>query len=120
MVEIRELNDNGAYSAVDVMAEPKVLTGGVYQLRQGQQRQVHVRVTPSSNGGFLPIDVYSIVSVSIGSIDERDLLQQRGLDSYQEDDLKTLRSKWEAALRKRRQYLNEELEKLAEKPGKCY
>ncbi|XP_055327484.1 kinesin-like protein KIF13A isoform X1 [Paramacrobiotus metropolitanus] len=120
LVEIRELNDQGVYSPVDVDTgdSRKVLTGGVYQLRQGQQRHVHIKVTPALKGGFLPVDVFSIVSASIGNVEERDLRQQKGLDSYQEDDLRTLRSKWEVALQKRRQHLTEELEKLADKRAK--
>ena len=118
VVEVHELNDQGAYAPVDVVSDARVLTGGVYQLRQGQQRHIRVKVTPSPKGGFLPVNVDSIVSCAIGSIEERDLAQQRGLDSYQEEDLKTLRSKWEAVLRKRRVHLEKELEKLAEKSSK--
>ncbi|GAV04235.1 hypothetical protein RvY_14545-2 [Ramazzottius varieornatus] len=118
VVEVHELNDQGAYAPVDVVPDARVLTGGVYQLRQGQQRHIRVKVTPSPKGGFLPVNVDSIVSCAIGSIEERDLAQQRGLDSYQEEDLKTLRSKWEAVLRKRRVHLEKELEKLAEKTSK--
>jgi kinesin family protein 13 len=33
-VEIHELNDQGEYGPVEVDADPKVPTGGVYQLRQ--------------------------------------------------------------------------------------
>lgn len=48
-----------------------MLTGGVYQLRQGQQRRMAVRVKPAHNSGTLPIICQHIVSVEVGSVSVR-------------------------------------------------
>lgn len=48
-----------------------MLTGGVYQLRQGQQRRLAVRVKPAQNSGTLPIICQHIVSVEVGSVTVR-------------------------------------------------
>ncbi|XP_061401257.1 kinesin-like protein KIF13B [Musca vetustissima] len=116
-VEIHELNDNGEYGPVEVSNRTEVLTGGIYQLRQGQQRRVHVRVKPVQNSGTLPIICQSIVNISIGSVSVRSRLQ-RPLDSYQEEDLTILREKWSEALGRRRQYLDQQIQKLIKKEDK--
>ncbi|KAL9919930.1 kinesin heavy chain 73 isoform 4-T13 [Glossina fuscipes fuscipes] len=116
-VEIHELNDNGEYSPVEVTNRSEVLTGGIYQLRQGQQRRVHVRVKPVQNSGTLPIICQSIVNIAIGSVTVRSRLQ-RALDSYQEEDLTVLREKWSEALGRRRQYLDQQIHKLIKKEEK--
>lgn len=54
-VEIQELGECGDYVSVEVLPQKDVLTGGVYQLRQGQQRRVVCRVKPVSNSGTLPL-----------------------------------------------------------------
>jgi len=43
---------------------------------------------------------------------------QKGLDSYQEEDLALLREKWSEALEKRREYLDEQLQKIMSKERK--
>ncbi|XP_017838291.1 kinesin-like protein KIF13B isoform X2 [Drosophila busckii] len=116
-VEIHELNDNGEYSPVEVTNRNEVLTGGIYQLRQGQQRRVNVRVKPVQNSGTLPIICQSIVNVAIGSVTVRSRLQ-RPLDSYQEEDLTVLREKWSEALGRRRQYLDQQIQTLIKKEEK--
>jgi kinesin family protein 13 len=70
-VEIQELNEQGEYSPVEVITKPDILTGGIYQLRQGQQRRIQVRVKPVQNSGTLPIICQSIVSIAIGSVSVR-------------------------------------------------
>ncbi|CRK92708.1 CLUMA_CG006254, isoform A [Clunio marinus] len=92
-VEIQELNDNGEYIPVEVIESKEILTGGVYQLRQGQQRRIQVRVAPVQNSGTLPIICQSIISVLVGSVTVRSRLQ-KPMDSYQEEDLSILREKW--------------------------
>nr|CAD7440583.1 unnamed protein product [Timema bartmani] len=67
-VDIQELNEQGEYTAVEAISRPDVLTGGVYQLRQGQQRRIEVRVRPVHNSGTLPIICHSIVSIAVGSV----------------------------------------------------
>nr|XP_042901617.1 kinesin-like protein KIF13A isoform X1 [Parasteatoda tepidariorum] len=116
-VEIQELNDMGEYAAVEVIPRPDIATGGVYQLRQGQQRRVMVRVRPVHNSGTLPIICEAITSVSIGSICSRSKLQ-KPLDSYQEEDLTLLREKWSEALMKRREYLDSQIQKIINKKDK--
>ncbi|XP_062524750.1 kinesin-like protein KIF13B isoform X2 [Bombyx mori] len=110
-VQIHELNEQGEYAPVEVVARGDMLTGGVYQLRQGQQRRIAVRVKPAQNSGTLPIICQHIVSVEVGSVTVRSRLQ-KPLDSYQEEDLATLRERWSDALARRRQHLHAQLQKL--------
>lgn len=116
-VELQELNDNGEYSPVEVVTSKEMLTGGVYQLRQGQQRRIQVRVRPVQNSGTLPIICQSILSIAIGSVTVRSRLQ-KPLDSYQEEDLTVLREKWSEALGRRRKYLDQQIQKLINKEDK--
>ncbi|XP_018578799.1 kinesin-like protein KIF13B isoform X2 [Anoplophora glabripennis] len=116
-VEIQELNDQGEYGAVEVAMRNDMLTGGVYQLRQGQQRRIQVRVKPVQNSGTLPIICQQIIKIEVGGVMVRNRLQ-KALDSYQEEDLTVLREKWNDALQKRRQYLNQQLQNLSEKSDK--
>uniref|UniRef100_A0A6B2EAN5 Putative kinesin-like protein n=1 Tax=Phlebotomus kandelakii TaxID=1109342 RepID=A0A6B2EAN5_9DIPT len=116
-VEIHELNDNGEYTPVEVANRNEVLTGGVYQVRQGQQRRIQVRVKPVQNSGTLPIICQSILSIAVGSVTVRSRLQ-KPLDSYQEEDLTVLRDKWSEALGRRRQYLDQQIQKLINKEEK--
>ncbi|XP_046960602.1 kinesin-like protein KIF13B isoform X2 [Vanessa cardui] len=110
-VEIHELNDQGEYAPVEVSPRADIVTGGVYQVRQGQQRRVGVRVRPAANSGTLPIICQHIVSVELGSVTVRSRLQ-KPLDSYQEEDLAVLRERWSDALARRRQHLHAQLQKL--------
>ena len=84
---------------------------------KGHSRRVVVRVVPVHNSGTLPLIVESIQLVSIGGVVARSKLQ-RGLDSYQEEDLNTLRERWSKALDKRKDYLDEQLKKIVNKAGK--
>lgn len=70
-MDIQELTDVGEYAAVEVLPRPDVLTGGVYQLRQGQQRRIQVRVKPVQQSGTLPIICESIGSIAVGSVSVR-------------------------------------------------
>ncbi|XP_060808553.1 kinesin-like protein KIF13B isoform X2 [Amyelois transitella] len=110
-VEIHELNDQGEYAPVEVVPRADMVTGGVYQLRQGQQRRVAVRVRPALNSGTLPIICQHVVSLEVGSVTVRSRLQ-KPLDSYQEEDLAVLRERWSDALARRRQHLHAQLQKL--------
>ncbi|CAB3256331.1 unnamed protein product [Arctia plantaginis] len=110
-VEIHELNDQGEYVPVEVSQRADVWTGGVYQVRQGQQRRIAVRVRPALNTGTLPLVCQQIVSVEVGSVTVRSRLQMP-LDSYQDEDLAVLRERWSDALFRRRQHLHAQLQKL--------
>lgn len=90
--------------------------GGIYQLRQGQQRRIQVRVKPVQNSGTLPIICQSILNIAVGSVSVRNRLQIP-LDSYQDEDLSILREKWSDALMRRRQYLDQQIQKLINKQG---
>ncbi len=81
-VEIQELSDAGDYVPVEVAVRADCLTGGVYQLRQGQQRRVCVRVRPVKDSGTLPLVCDAVVAVEMGSVCVRSKLQ-KPLDSYQ-------------------------------------
>lgn len=70
-----------------------------------------MEVKPVQNSGTLPIICESISLVSIGSVCARSKVQ-KGLDSYQEEDLTKLREKWSLALDKRREYLDQQLHKI--------
>ncbi|XP_073985612.1 kinesin heavy chain 73 isoform X1 [Rhodnius prolixus] len=116
-VEIQELNEAGEYSGVEVTSRQDVLTGGVYQLRQGQQRRVKVRVAPVQQSGTLPIICEEITNIAVGSVSARSKLQ-KPLDSYQEEDLSLLREKWSEALMRRRNYLDQQIQRIINKQGK--
>ncbi|XP_043517701.1 kinesin-like protein KIF13A isoform X3 [Frieseomelitta varia] len=116
-VEIQELNEQGEYSPVDVVIKQDTWTGGIYQLRQGQQRRIQVRVKPVQNSGTLPIICQSILNIAVGSVSVRNRLQIP-LDSYQDEDLSILREKWSEALMRRRQYLDQQIQKLINKQDK--
>lgn len=116
-VEIQELNDQGDYSSVEVSNKQEMPTGGVYQLRQGQQRRIQVRVKPVQKSGTLPIICQSIENIEVGSICLRKRMQ-KPLDSYQDEDLAVLREKWSEALVRRRDYLDQQIKKLINKPDK--
>jgi hypothetical protein len=81
---------------------PGIGTGGIFQLRQGQQRRIKAVVKPVQKSGMLPIICQSVVSISVGCPVVRSELQ-KALDSYQEDDLNRLRQRWSDALAKRRE-----------------
>lgn len=83
---------------------------------QGHSRRIKVRVKTVTESGTLPLIPDTITSVSIGGITNRSRLQ-KGLDSYQEDDLTGLRERWSDALAKRTKYLNEQIQNLINKPG---
>ncbi|XP_072267742.1 kinesin-like protein KIF13A isoform X2 [Pyxicephalus adspersus] len=117
-ISIFELNENGEYTSVELHQAKDVNTGGVFQLRQGHSRRVQVTVNPVQNSGTLPLMVEAILSVSIGCITARSTKLQRGLDSYQEEDLNCVRERWSDALIKRKEYLDEQIQKIINKQEK--
>uniref|UniRef100_A0A8C5WYY6 Kinesin family member 13A n=1 Tax=Laticauda laticaudata TaxID=8630 RepID=A0A8C5WYY6_LATLA len=116
-VSIQELNEIGDYAAVELHQAKDVNTGGIFQLRQGHSRRVQVVVTPVQHSGTLPLMVEAILSISIGCVTARSTKLQRGLDSYQEEDLNCVREKWSEALIKRKEYLDEQIKKINNKQG---
>uniref|UniRef100_A0A2C9LAA3 Uncharacterized protein n=1 Tax=Biomphalaria glabrata TaxID=6526 RepID=A0A2C9LAA3_BIOGL len=83
----------------------------------GHSRRVLVRVRPVANSGTLPLICESITSLAIGCVCVRSRLQ-KGLDSYQEEDLTVLRDHWSKALARRKKYLDEQIQKLINKQDK--
>ncbi|KAK3891209.1 hypothetical protein Pcinc_004892 [Petrolisthes cinctipes] len=116
-VEIQELGECGDYVSVEVSPQKDVMTGGVYQLRQGQQRRIVCRVKPVCNSGTLPLICEAMTNISIGSVCGR-LRCQRQLDSYTEEDLNILRERWSEALKRRRMYLDQQIQKIINKGDK--
>ncbi|CAN8009162.1 unnamed protein product, partial [Ixodes pacificus] len=125
-LEIHELTEQGEYAPVEVVPRGDVGTGGVFQLRQGQQRRLVVRVAPVASSGTLPLICQQVGSVAVGAVCVRSRLQ-KPLDSYQakdlprtlqDDDLGVLRERWCDALGRRREYLDEHLQKIIHKQVK--
>ena len=53
-IQILELNSDGNWMPVEVKQDPENnLTGGTYQLRQGQSRQISVRVNPTKANSIM-------------------------------------------------------------------
>ncbi|KAF1747585.1 hypothetical protein GCK72_024050 [Caenorhabditis remanei] len=115
--EVRELNDNGEWTSVEVRSADDVATGGIYQLKQGQQRRLVVGVNVAAPDG-LPISIDSITSVSIGAIMAVKPNNSKSIDSYQEEDLDKIRKQWSHALKSRQFYLQHQLDTLSAKSGK--
>ncbi|OTF71336.1 kinesin-like protein KIF13A-like protein, partial [Euroglyphus maynei] len=113
-IEIHELNDQGTYMPVEIQQQTDLLTGGIYQLRQGQQRRISVRIQTVPNSGTLPLIFHSIQFIQVGCVCVRSKVQ-KSLDSYQEGDLKALNEKWSDILHKRQAYLQDQINKLINK-----
>uniref|UniRef100_A0A914L7E7 Kinesin motor domain-containing protein n=2 Tax=Meloidogyne incognita TaxID=6306 RepID=A0A914L7E7_MELIC len=119
--EILELNDVGEYIPVNVDTENNCGSGGIYRLRPGQQRRLCLTISSlEENGGYLPLHLEDICSVSIGSIilieegkeENEENNSKKLLDSYQENDLIKIGNLWNNLLLKREKYLKKELKSL--------
>ncbi|KAK6760088.1 hypothetical protein RB195_021560 [Necator americanus] len=111
--EFRELSETGQWIPVEVRQQDDVATGGVHQLKQGQQRRLLVGLSLPQHGAGLPLGIDTITSVSIGCVCVCDAGQQRVLDSYQEEDLERIRAQWTLALQSRQKYLEQQLDSLS-------
>ena len=85
-VEVQEINEFGKYTPDEIQQRDDNEVGGIFQLRQGQQRRIQVKVKPVPNSGNLPIVCENISNIQVGSFTARNKLQ-KPLSSYQEDDL---------------------------------
>lgn len=119
-IEILELDKNGQWTCVDIkstVSGKRTLTGGIYQLKQGQSRRIRVKIRQkfdddSTRYNCIPFFIDSLKCVEIGGV----LSSEEGLlDSYQEEDLNRIRTKWSSSLNKRRDYLTQEIQILNEK-----
>uniref|UniRef100_H3C923 Kinesin family member 13Bb n=1 Tax=Tetraodon nigroviridis TaxID=99883 RepID=H3C923_TETNG len=126
-VQLRELNEAGEFTAVEVLPAKDVRTGGVFQLRQGQSRRVQVEVRSVPDSGTLPLIAASILSVSIGDVKVRQARPPKGqwqrtgeeeMDSYQEVDLERMKAHWLDSLTQRQEYLDQQLQKIVSKADK--
>ncbi|CAB3400058.1 unnamed protein product [Caenorhabditis bovis] len=116
--EVKELNDSGEWSSVECRQADDVATGGIYQLKQGQQRRLVVGIDLVTSDG-LPLGIDGITSVSIGAImPVKAGSQQKSVDSYQEEDLERIRKQWSHALKTRQLYLQHQLDTLSSKANK--
>ncbi|XP_060606101.1 kinesin-like protein KIF13A, partial [Ruditapes philippinarum] len=116
-VEIHEVNDQGEYAPVEVKPQSDVPSAGVFQLRQGHARRILTRIKSRADSGTLPLICDSVSSLAIGCICARSKLQ-KGLDSYQEEDLGHLRDRWNEALSRRHKYLDSQIQSLINKTDK--
>uniref|UniRef100_A0A8C7IUV5 Kinesin family member 13A n=1 Tax=Oncorhynchus kisutch TaxID=8019 RepID=A0A8C7IUV5_ONCKI len=129
-VSIQELNEQGDYSDVEMHPGKDIGTGGVFQLRQGHSRRLQVCVKQVQDSGTLPLLVEAVLSVSIGCVSAHPgialflmldrvlltlMLSSVGL---QEEDLNCVRDRWSEALIKRREYLDEQINKIINKQEK--
>lgn len=83
--ELHELNEQGAYTPVELHTRDAPECGGVFQLRQGFSRRIVVQVGVPKQG-HLPVVLERIKGISVGSVNVRAKIQ-KGLDTYQERDL---------------------------------
>ncbi|XP_053390550.1 kinesin-like protein KIF13A [Mercenaria mercenaria] len=116
-IEIHEVNDQGEYAPVEVKPQADVPAAGVFQLRQGHARRILTRIKSRGDSGTLPLICDSISSLAIGCICARSKIQ-KGLDSYQEEDLGHLRDRWNDALSRRHKYLDSQIQSLINKTDK--
>jgi len=117
--EIHELNEQGFYSPVELLQREGQEAGGVFMLRQGYSRRIVVQCLAPRHGqnGNLPVVIESISNVAVGSVTVR-TKTQKGLDSYQERDLQTLRDRFSNSVMKRREYLDHQIQEMINKPNK--
>ncbi len=118
-IHILELNSEGNWIPVEVKQNELNKTGGVYQLKQGQSRQISVRIKPTEpkskmwyNGALFNLEAHKIDRVSAGCVLARDVGTSQPLDSYQEVGLNNLKDKCRKILETRKQYLYEQLKEL--------
>ncbi|KAK6031429.1 kinesin motor domain protein [Ostertagia ostertagi] len=102
-----------------VRQQEDVATGGVHQLKQGQQRRLVVGLSLPQHGAGLPLGIDTITSVSIGCVCVSEAGDRRMFDSYQEEDLERIRAQWTLALQSRQKYLEQQLDSLCSKTAKC-
>lgn len=122
-IQILELNNEGNWSPVEVKQDSENnLTGGIYQLRQGQSRQISVRVNPTKsnsimwyNGILFNLEPHKIDKVSVGCVLGKEAVVTQPLDSYQDSDLTRLREKCKEILETRKQYLYSQITQLTDK-----
>ncbi|RMZ95929.1 kinesin KIF13A [Brachionus plicatilis] len=119
-VKILELNHEGKWRPVHIKQNEMVKTGGIYELKQGQSRQVSVSVVPVGkssaiwyNGLLFNLEAHKIDKISMGCIIGTDI-SASSLDSYQEVDLARLKEKCHLLLQKRKQYLQTQIKQLSD------
>ena len=76
-----------------------------------------MKLRPVHNSGQLPLMLEEVVAVEVGGIVSRNKLQ-RPLDSYQEEDLTTLRDVWGETVEGMKERLDDQIHDLAKKGEK--
>lgn len=122
-IQILELNSEGNWSPVEVKQDiDSNATGGVYQLRQGQSRQISARINPTKsnsimwyNGILFNLEPHKIDKISVGCVLGKEAGVTQPLDSYQDIDLINLREKCKEILEARKQYLYSQLKIMSDK-----
>jgi hypothetical protein len=115
-IKILELNSEGVWRPVEVKIGDQLnKTGGIYQLKQGQSRQISVAVSQVRQGGTMyyngmlfGLEAHKIDKISIGCVQGLDM-GLNPLDSYQELDLTRLKDKCRRILDNRKHYLHSQL-----------
>ncbi|CAF4231839.1 unnamed protein product [Rotaria sp. Silwood2] len=117
-VEIHELDLLGQWKPVEVDAQEKIISGGIYRLKQGQSKRlvIQLRIIPRSDP--MPLLLHEVRSVEIGSITTKSIHEPCQLDSYQDEDLQCLRAKWFSYIEKRKIYLESQINNLSEQTNK--
>uniref|UniRef100_A0A674NYK7 Kinesin family member 13B n=1 Tax=Takifugu rubripes TaxID=31033 RepID=A0A674NYK7_TAKRU len=120
-VQLRELNEAGEFTAVEVLPAKDVRTGGVFQLRQGQSRRVQVEVRSVPDSGTMPLIAASVLSVSIGDVKVGQTRPSKGGSQWTEEDeldLERMKAHWLDSLTQRQEYLDQQLQKIVSKADK--
>ena len=121
-VQIHELSADGSWRPVPIKQNAHTnKTGGIYQLKQGQSRQLSVRVNQTKahsimwyNGVLFNLELHKIDKISVGSVLGKETSSNQPLDSYQDSDLNRLKEKCKEILETRKKYLYLQLQSVGE------
>ena len=115
----------GNWTPVEIKQHPLNRTGGIYQLKQGQSRQIRVtfnQTHPSNimwyNGLQFNFEPHKVDQVSVGCVYGKEIGVTVPLDSYQEHDLNLLKEKCKQVLENRKLYLYSQLKHLSDESNK--
>ncbi|XP_065844044.1 kinesin-like protein KIF13A isoform X2 [Oscarella lobularis] len=114
IVEVMELNETGEYAPVQLVERPDNRTGGIFLLKQGQSRRIHVVINAVKGSGSGPVAFEAVEKIAVGAVVHQNK-QAISLDSYTDIGLEKLREKWSSALMKRRAFLDEQIHRIVDK-----
>ena len=118
--DILELDKMGQWIPVNIKQHKRNYTGGVYQLKQGTSKRIKIRIEEKSlYRDLLPLYIQDFSAIEIGCVEQINCSQRNNdslvLDSYQEEDLNSIREKWLNYLDKRKAYIDSECKVLIDK-----